>query len=451
MLSLYMLFNSYEFIFIFLVPVVLMYRALHVKYRIWFLIVVSVVFYAQWSLEHLFILLSSIVLNYVFALRMSSLHVNKKAFLAFIVVLNLIPLGYFKYAGFLHVSSHSLVLPLAISFFTFQQIAFVVDVYKGQIKIEGFREYLFFVIFFPQLVAGPIVHYNELIPQVESSKWKNFNEGFFSAAVVLFSIGLFKKVVLADNLGLVANSAFSNTDLHSYEAWMGILSYSFQIYFDFSGYADMAIALALLFGIRLPMNFNSPYKSVNLVEFWRNWHITLSNFLRDHIYIPLGGSRVKIEKQAFNLLFTMGVGGLWHGAGWNFIVWGLAHGLFLALLHVRGVRLPKYMSILVTFLMVTLLWVLFRADDLGSALAYYKVLFDFSSFGLGSFSFDKEFLIVLGFFVVWGLPNSLELIGYMKEKFSLSLWHSFVGAILFFIALKMMASSPAVNFVYFNF
>lgn len=451
MILFHMLFNSYEFIFLFFLSTVLIYRTLHVKYRIWFLVVASVVFYAQWSLEHLWILLSSIVLNYLFALKMRSLVVNKKAFLALIVILNLLPLGYFKYAGFLHISDHSLVLPLAISFFTFQQIAFIVDIYRGKINLEGFREYLFFVMFFPQLVAGPIVHYNELIPQIKQPCFLHFSKSDFGAGLLLFSIGLFKKVLLADSLGVIADSAFSDGGLSSYEAWRGIVAYSFQIYFDFSGYTDMAIALALFFGIKLPMNFNSPYKSKNIVAFWRNWNITLSNFLRDYIYIPLGGSRVKIGRQAFNLLATMGLGGLWHGAGWNFIVWGLAHGVLLAISHVSRVKLPKYISIVFTFGLITLLWVLFRSEDLRSALAYYGVLFDFSSFKFAGFHVEKEFLILLSFVVVWALPNSLEFIGYSKEKFSLKLWHSFVGGVLFFLSLKMMASAPAVSFVYFNF
>ena len=451
MITLYMLFNSYQFLFLFLVPVVILYRTLHVEFRIWFLITASVVFYAQWSLEHLVILIISISLNYMFALRISTLQMYRKSFLFFVIALNLIPLGYFKYANFLNMSDHSLVLPLAISFFTFQQIAFVVDIYKGNISIGSFKEYLFFVLFFPQLVAGPIVHYNQLIPQIKKPDWSNFDEKFFSAGIVLFSIGLFKKVILADNLAVIANGAYENATLSGYEAWSGMFGYSFQIYFDFSGYADMAIGLALLFGIRLPVNFNSPYKSQNLIEFWRNWHITLSNFLKDHIYIPLGGSRVSIGRVVFNILVTMGIGGLWHGAGWNFIVWGLAHGVFLGLLHVGGVWLPKYISVVFTFLVVTLLWVLFRSDDLNSALTYYNVLFDFSNFKFDGFDIKEEFLIVVSFVVIWALPNSLEFVGYMKEKIDLTLWHAFVGAVLFFISLKMMATSPAVSFVYFNF
>ena len=428
-----------------------MYRSLHVNYRLWFLIVASIVFYAQWSLEHLVVLVASVCCNYMFALWLSKEVHFKKLLLGLIVVLNLLPLGYFKYANFLHVSEHSLVLPLAISFFTFQQIAFGVDVYKGKIKLDGFREYLFFVLFFPQLIAGPIVHYNELLNQVKKPSWSEFNKELFAGGVVLFSIGLFKKIVLADNLATIANGAFSKVDLSSYEAWLGILGYSFQIYFDFSGYADMAIGLALMFGLALPVNFDSPYKSRNIVEFWRKWHITLSVFLKDHIYIPLGGNRVQIFRQAFNLLITMGVGGLWHGAGWNFIVWGLAHGICLAALHLSGIKLPKYINIIFTFFIVTPLWVLFRASDLSSALEYYKILFSFDGNWFNSFRINKEFFILIGFFVIWALPNSLRILGYENGKVYLKWWHSLLGGVLAFVALKTMATSPAVSFVYFNF
>jgi len=446
-----MLFNSYEFIFIFLIPVILMYRALHVNYQLKFLVVASIVFYAQWNLVHLGVLLSSIVINYSFAVWLLKTRYNRNWLVGFMIGFNLLPLAYFKYSYFLHVSDHSLVLPLAISFFTFQQIAFLVDTYKGKIKVDGFKEYMFFVLFFPQLVAGPIVHYNELIPQIKQPPFLHFSKSDFDAGLVLFSIGLFKKVALADNLALIANSAFSDGGLSSYEAWRGIVAYSFQIYFDFSGYTDMAIALALFFGIKLPVNFNSPYKSKNIIEFWRNWNITLSNFLKDYIYIPLGGNRVKLARQAFNLLVTMGLGGLWHGAGFNFIVWGLAHGVCLAVSHVSRVKLPKYISIVFTFGVVTLLWVLFRSVNLSSALVYYSVLFDFGSFKFAGFHIEKEFLIIVSFMIVWALPNSLEFIGYSRDKFTLKLWHSFIGGVLFFLSLKMMASSPAVTFVYFNF
>jgi len=553
-----MLFNSYDFIFLFLVPVVLGFWGLWfvLTYKgsrkgdrinsfpvkstkpfpststksfsvtsllLYFLIIASIVFYAQWSLEHLALLLGSVFVNYIFAYyvyigkgtRMNSdtmsyetgrinsdtmsyeerscNKINSGTFsnpfsLTVIIVLNLIPLLYYKYSYFLNMVEHSIVLPLAISFFTFQQIAFQVDLYKGKIDINAnsfFREYLFFILFFPQLIAGPIVHYNELIPQIRSGVWRKFKEAYFSTGVVLFSIGLFKKVVLADNLAVIANNSFANvsSSLSSYDAWIGIFAYSFQIYFDFSGYADMAIGLALMFGIKLPINFNSPYKSRNIIEFWRNWHITLSNFLKEHLYIPLGGNRVGLGRASFNIMVTMVIGGVWHGAGWTFLLWGIAHGLLLVGVHlfsffvgkvdldkvhkgdrinpfpfmtyVNLSRFMSYMSVMLTFLAVTLLWVLFRADSFEAAVRYYEVLFS-----LGDFTprkLPELVLVLVSLFVVWALPNSLEFSGYGTRKDArinfgiFSRFQIFVVALMFFVSLKIMASSPAQTFVYFNF
>ncbi len=252
-----MLFNSYEFIFLFLVPFILLYKIIPPRYTLWYFIVGSIVFYTQWDWIHLALLLGSVVVNYFYAKYVIALW-RVKVTLWGIVLINLIPLGYFKYSNFLNFSEHNLILHLAISFFTFQQIAYAVDVYKGHIKVESFERYGFFILFFPQLIAGPIVHYRELMGQVCSDRLHHFNEAFFKEGVMLFCIGLFKKVVLADSLAPIANKSFLEvTDLSSYDAWLGIFAYSFQIYFDFSGYADMAIGLALMFGLRLPLNFHN--------------------------------------------------------------------------------------------------------------------------------------------------------------------------------------------------
>ena len=459
-----MLFNSYEFIFLFLVGVVGLfwgyaYTANRQKVSIyfWFLIVASVLFYGQWNLEHLFVLLGSISINYIYAKYFSRTLLS----LVGIVVLNLVPLVYYKYSGVF--GGDSLVLPLAISFFTFQQIAFVVDLYRGKIQLDGLKEYLFFVLFFPQLVAGPIVHYNELIGQVKKPNWLVFDGEIFSRGVLLFSLGLFKKVVLADSFAVVANDSFGGVStLDSYDAWIGLFAYSFQIYFDFSGYADMAIGLGLLFGIVLPQNFNSPYKSRNIVEFWRNWHITLSNFLKEHIYIPLGGNRVGMRRGVFNLLVTMSIAGVWHGAGLSFLVWGFLHGVLLGGVHLYGNvvdarknthRAKSAFFIIFTFMSVTLLWVLFRCENLEEAMVYYGVLFSFDGilpqklpeFILLPFSIAKEYLVLIGFVVVWFLPNAWEFskkVGYLQM---------FVGALMFFVSLRVMANTPSMSFVYFNF
>ena len=461
-----MLFNSYDFIFLFLISVLFGWFVLKGVFKqsssvfIYYLILVSIIFYGQWSLEHLVILLVSITINYIYA-------INKKINnLYFIIILNLLPLIYYKYSGFLSMSEDSLVLPLAISFFTFQQIAFQVDLYKGKIKLEGFDKYLFFVLFFPQLVAGPIVHYNDLVGQFKQHAQKGIRLQPYpllciQQGILLFSIGLFKKVVLADSLAPYANSAFGDVaGLSFYDAWIGLFAYSFEIYFDFSGYADMAIGLALLFGFRLPINFLSPYKSRNIVEFWRNWHITLSTFLKEHLYIPLGGNRFGMGRSVVNLLVTMTIGGIWHGAGWTFVLWGFMHGVFLGVVHLfsgdqnrqKGVRLKTYpflsVSTVFTFMIVTLLWVLFRAESFSDALIYYDALFHISKF---DFSLQDNYLIIVSFIVVWVLPNSMEFSKYMSNNYRPSSLHALFSAVLFFISLKVMANTPALTFVYFNF
>ena len=449
-----MLFNSYTFIFLFLLPALFAFWVLKLhKAGIWFLVVASVVFYAQWSLQHLFILLTSVVVNYIFALVMERNRKYAKSLLITILLLNLFPLIYYKYSYFLNMVDTPLILPLAISFFTFQQIAFQVDLYYKKIEFFSFREYLFFILFFPQLVAGPIVHYNHIIPQVLHAKWKHFNKTYFAAGVFLFSIGLFKKVVLADSFAPYANGAFESVaqGLSVFDAWIGIFAYSFEIYFDFSGYSDMAIGLGLLFGIRLPLNFNSPYKSRNIVEFWRNWNITLSNFLRDYIYIPLGGSRVRVSRQIFNLIVTMIIGGIWHGAGWTFVLWGFLHGLFLGLVHLFHGKLMRVVAVGVTFFVVTLLWVLFRADNFSSALHYYGILFDISNLQLHRVAFTTAFVFVFSFIVVWFTKNSCELVAYNEKHLHVKAWHGALAGVAFFVALKFMAGAPAQTFVYFNF
>ncbi len=459
-----MLFNSYAFIFLFLVPLLAVARYINPRYLFGYIILASVIFYAQWDLLHLSLLSASIVANYFFSKRLSSKY--KKPILALAVTLNLMPLIFFKYSFFLSLSTHTYTLPLAISFYTFQQIAFLVDVYKEKIKDTTLREYLFFVLFFPHLIAGPILHYNELMPQAKKI--------FLSlesvlAGTVIFSIGLAKKVLLADSLSPIANQGFAlvqSTTISSLDAWMALFAYSFEIYFDFSAYSDMAVGLALMFGILLPINFNSPYKAVNLIDFWRRWHITLSNFLKDHIYIPLGGNKCSKQRQLVNLFITMLIGGIWHGSGWGFVLWGALHGLLLGLLHLKTAFLPKMpilfkpLSIFATFITVTLLWVFFRSPSFDMALKYYEILFDFSSLSFTTvqlllqkgvyhnfFVDTKLFILTLSLMVVWLLPFNSNYF-YDKKPTKATL---FIAALLLMISLKTLASTPSNSFLYFNF
>jgi len=372
-------------------------------------------------------------------------------------------------------------LPLAISFFTFQQIAYLIDIYQRKVQPAGLLRYMTFVSFFPQLIAGPIVHYQQVSGQFSSERWQRFDSALFSTGVALFSIGLFKKVVLADQLALFANpvfdSALAGQPVTALAAWLAAFSYSFQLYFDFSGYADMALGLGAMFGIRLPLNFNSPYKARSIVEFWQRWHITLSNFLRDYLYIPLGGNRHGNLTRYRNLLITMLLGGLWHGAGWTFVLWGGAHGVLLALTHAvsgmtRGRRLlPAPLAMVGTFVMVSLVWVLFRAESLDAAQLIYQAMFSvegtrsellaaFGVFKLDDLIYARPTAVYIWLpacaAIVWLLPNSQQWLGYSPESEGAgvvkgALTKGLLAGILLFVALNRMAGQPASEFLYFNF
>ena len=392
-----MLFNSYIFIFCFL-PITLFVFIFLEKYN-WretalaWLTLTSLFFYGWWNPTYLALILTSIVLNYGIGIVLSNAVSFRKLILALGVSANLGALFYFKYADFFLTTissiagiTHSplnIVLPLAISFFTFQQIAYLVDAYYGEVKEYNFSHYCLFVTFFPQLIAGPIVHHKEMLPQFFNRiPLKNLAENL-AVGSGIFTIGLFKKVVLADGVAVystpVFDAAAAGVSITFFEAWIGALAYTLQLYFDFSGYSDMAIGIARLFGIKLPINFYSPYKALNIIDFWRRWHITLSRFLRDYLYISLGGNRRGQVARYRNLFITMLLGGIWHGAGWTFIVWGALHGAYLMVNHgwryitkrVPLPRVPKTISLVfshqTTFLVVVIGWVFFRATDIDSA------------------------------------------------------------------------------------
>jgi D-alanyl-lipoteichoic acid acyltransferase DltB (MBOAT superfamily) len=307
---------------------------------------------------------------------------DKKSLLTFGIVSNIALLGYFKYSDFFienfnlatgsSVELLHLALPLAISFFTFQQIAYLVDSYRGETKEYDFLNYAVFVTFFPQLIAGPIVHHKEMMPQFANVRNKVINYRNIALGLFIFSIGLFKKVVIADTFAVYSSAGFDTaTTLNLFEAWATSLSYTFQLYFDFSGYTDMAIGLALLFNIRLPINFNSPYKATNIQEFWKRWHITLSRFLKDYIYIPLGGNRNGNFRTYNNLMATFIIGGIWHGAGWTFVFWGFLHGFALVIHRAwskLGLKLWTWVAWLITFNFINIAWVFFRAKEWDDAI-----------------------------------------------------------------------------------
>lgn len=300
---------------------------------------------------------------------------SRKSILTFAILANIGLLAYFKYTDFLieninlatnsNIELLNLALPLAISFFTFQQIAYLVDSYRKETKEFDFLNYSLFVTFFPQLIAGPIVHHKEMMPQFDNIRNKVINYRNISMGVFIFSIGLFKKVVIADTFAIWASNGFDTAiTLNFFEAWATSLSYTFQLYFDFSGYTDMAIGLGLLFNIKLPINFNRPYTAINIQEFWKRWHITLSRFLKDYVYIPLGGNRQSSFRTYRNIMATFILGGIWHGAGWTFIFWGLLHGVGLVIYRFwnkLGIKLWTWLAWLITFNFINIAWIFFRA------------------------------------------------------------------------------------------
>ena len=402
-----MLFNSYPFIFVFLPVALAVYflagRSANTRLALGWLLFASLFFYAYWHPANLAIIIVSVCFN--FWLGRHVIHPappeRRKLYMGLGIAANLSLLGYFKYANFFVANWNALgapaihlqhiVLPIAISFFTFQQIVFLVEAYRGKAGDYDFLHYALLVTFYPHLIAGPIVHYREMLTQFTRPNFSRFQASHFAVGVTIFSIGLFKKVMLADSAAPFANAVFgaakSGVSLTFGEAWIGALAYTFQLYFDFSGYSDMAIGLARMVGIRFPVNFNSPYKSVNIIDFWRRWHITLSRFLRDYLYIPLGGNRNGPIRRYLNLFVTMLLGGLWHGAGWTFVVWGGLHGFYLMVNHGwHAVRkalglggesswIGRGVARVVTFGCAVVAWVFFRAESFSAAMTVLRGMF----------------------------------------------------------------------------
>jgi D-alanyl-lipoteichoic acid acyltransferase DltB (MBOAT superfamily) len=394
-----MLFSSYVFVFAFLPLALLGYYALVGRaprsYQYGFLLLASLFFYGYWKLSYLPLLLISIVFNFVLGGRLAAVPAERRLLLPLGVGANVLALAYYKYAG---PSIHALnaffelalpvpvqELPLAISFCTFLQVAYLVDCARGEARPPRFLDYSLFVVYFPHLIAGPIVHHSELLPQFERDEGKPAISSRLASGLTLFAAGLFKKAVLADGVAPFANGVFASADAGGavtfVDGWVGALAYTLQLYFDFSGYSDMALGISLMFGVKLPLNFDSPYQARNIIDFWRRWHITLSRFLRDYVYVSLGGNRHGQPRRYLNLMITMVLGGLWHGAGVNFVLWGALHGSFLLINHAyRHVcersalragptlaRASSYAYWALTFVAVVFAWVLFRAQTFAGA------------------------------------------------------------------------------------
>lgn len=470
-----MLFNSYEFIFVYL-PITLLGYYLTAKFikneaaKI-FLIFASVCFYSYWDINNLPILLASIAVNYAFG-RCLTNNRSKKVLMVGIAF-NLLFLGYFKYTNFIleninylfnaGIAMKNIVLPLGISFFTFTQTAYLVDVYRGETKAYSKSDYLLFVTIFPHLIAGPILYHRDMIPQFSQAERYKINYKNLTYGILWFTIGLFKKVVIADKLAIYADRVFNSTaDLTMPDAWGGSLAYTLQLYFDFSGYSEMAIGLGLLFNYNLPLNFNLPYRATSIIDFWRRWHMTLSAFLKNYLYIPLGGNRTGHHLR--NIMITMFLGGLWHGAGWTFIFWGVLHGIYICINHLwrkTKYTLPQWMNWLLTFNAVNIAWIFFRAASFNDALNILMAMFDvnrfaypyskflakyFSVFGNkdGTLIITDNLLMLIGFVVLSVLVLKKEII----EKFNVYLTATIIAAVLFYTVLKL---SSVTTFLYFQF
>lgn len=470
-----MLFNSFEFIFVFLPVVLLAYFSLNrLNLHQWakgVLVLASLYFYAFFNTSYLPIIVSSILVNYGVAVGMRKWDgVTKKTLFGIGLLFNLGMLGYFKYTDFMIENVNALfntsytlkniLLPLGISFFTFQQLAFVVDTYKNKGRLPRFLDYCNFVTFFPQLIAGPIVLPEEMLPQFEDKANRNPRAKNLFDGIFIFSVGLAKKVIIADSIAVFANAGY-NLDLPHYtmaEAWLISLSYTFQLYFDFSGYCDMAIGIGKMFNINLPLNFNAPYRATNFQDFWRRWHMTLNRFLTQYVYIPLGGSRRKEVRVYFNIGIVFLISGIWHGAGWTFVVWGICHGIGVMIHRIwkkKGYSMPSWLGMFITFFFVNILWVLFRADNMHEAWVIISSMFDNHQFYLSqaytshlpSILPNSVNMMILFFAMLAGVigPTAYRLCndyGWHRAKQVVTVI-CFVGGVLFI--------SRVVTFLYFNF
>lgn len=470
-----MLFNSFEFIFVFLPIVLLAYFGLNrLNLHQWakgVLVLASLYFYAFFNTSYLPIIVSSILVNYGVAVGMRKWDgVTKKVLFGIGLLFNLGMLGYFKYTDFMienvnalfntNYTLKNILLPLGISFFTFQQLAFVVDTYKNKGRLPKFLDYCNFVTFFPQLIAGPIVLPEEMLPQFEDKANRNPRAKNLFDGIFIFSVGLAKKVIIADSIAVFANAGY-NLDLPHYtmaEAWLISLSYTFQLYFDFSGYCDMAIGIGKMFNINLPLNFNAPYRATNFQDFWRRWHMTLNRFLTQYVYIPLGGSRRKEVRVYFNIGIVFLISGIWHGAGWTFVVWGICHGIGVMIHRIwkkKGYSMPSWLGMFITFFFINILWVLFRADNMHEAWVIISSMFDNHQFYLSqtytshlpSILPNSVNMMILFFAMLAGIigPTAYQICndyGWYRAKQAVTVI-CFVGGVLFI--------SRVVTFLYFNF
>lgn len=468
-----MLFSSIVFLFTFLPAVMILYYLLPVRFRNVILLLASLVFYAWGEPVYLFLMLLSILFNYFSGLDIARNLQDKRAAkrsLVFNLIINLAVLGFFKYEGFVldtlngilpvHISYHALPLPIGISFYTFQILSYIIDVYRGNVKVQtNLPNFALYVTMFPQLIAGPIVQYADVDEQLAS---REVSRTKFGEGSMYFIRGLAKKVLLANTSGMIFTevSGLAKDNIAVMTAWLGAFAYMFHIYFDFSGYSDMAIGLGKMLGFEFNMNFNYPYVSKSITEFWRRWHISLSSWFRDYVYIPLGGNRVSKIKHIRNLLIVWFLTGLWHGAAWNFVAWGLYYGVILIiekyLLSPVLDRLPDVVRHIYSIVLVVIGWVLFFSSSFGQAADYIRVMF-----GAGAHGFaDRESMYLLtSNLILWLILifGSTPLVHFRYEhmlrtkKWNTTIINSVVYAALFIVCIAYLVTETYNPFLYFRF
>ncbi len=495
-----MLFNSHVFILVFLplcwVGFVVAGRWLGERPARAWLVAASLFFYGWWNPRYLALILASVAVNYAVGLALAARAERgapRGGLLALGVAVNLGALAYFKYANFFvdtlaalgvwELRLQTIVLPLAISFFTFQQIAYLVDAWREGRAERDLLHYTLFVTFFPQLIAGPIVHHREMLPQFEALQAGRPKRRHLEVGCTIFFAGLFKKVVIADGVAAWSTPVFESVALGALpgaaESWTAALAYTFQLYFDFSGYSDMAVGLGLLFGVRLPLNFASPYRATSIIDFWRRWHMTLSRFLKEQLYIPLGGNRHGSVRRYVNLMITMVLGGLWHGAGFTFLAWGALHGFYLLVNHAwralrgdepgaketgEGGAFGRLAGRVLTFVAVVFGWVLFRAEHFGDAVVLYEGMLGLR--GVGGLSGGLVEVGVLAALTVFCMaaPNLHEWMGAeegalappgaLRETPARLRWRptpAFAGAMAMVAAAAVLGIQRYSEFLYFQF
>jgi len=466
-----MVFSSYLFIFFFLPLALLGYYAAPKKLRHLTLTIFSYIFYGWANPWFCLLMLFNTSVDYTNGRLMGAYPARKKLFVTISIVCDLAILGFFKYFNFgldnynatmaalgipkaQYLGFFRVVLPLGISFYTFQSMSYVIDVYRGDAKVvTNFIDYACYVSMFPQLVAGPIIRFQDVADQLRERTltWEKFARG-----TAFFMLGMAKKVLLANPCGKIADTTFNTGDLSCFDAWYGAVAYAFQIYFDFSGYSDMAIGLGLMLGFVFAKNFDSPYRSKSITEFWRRWHLSLSTWLRDYLYIPLGGNRKGSVRTYINLALVMLLGGLWHGASWNFLIWGGIHGGYLAFERAQGKesiyhKLPAILQIVITFFIVLIAWVFFRADTLPDAAQYLKCMFGGATPGQGEavrgLIYNPYYIVnfLLAGVTIWALPQTWDFTRRLT-------WPKIAWCILlFFISLIALTTQSYNPFIYFIF